>query len=64
MWVAERWLVPESLITASIWRGMFAAMFLSLAMTWMWYAFIRPPIFGKKNYNRYANSLYFAVIKG
>jgi hypothetical protein len=64
VWVAERWLVPESLITASIWRGMFAAMFLSLAMTWMWYAFIRPPIFGKKNYNRYANSLYFAVIKG
>jgi hypothetical protein len=64
VWVAEHWLVPESLITAPIWRGMFAAMFLSLAMTWMWYAFIRPPIFGRKNYNRYYNALYYLVVKG
>ncbi len=45
VWVAEHWLVPESSITGPIWRGMFAALFLALAMTWMWYAFIRPPIF-------------------
>ena len=64
VWVAEGWLVPESSITGPIWRGMFAALFLALAMTWMWYAFIRPPIFGKKNYHRYANYLYYLVIKG
>jgi hypothetical protein len=65
LWVAEHWLVPATvIITGPIWRGMFAAMFLSLAMTWIWYAFIRPPIFGKKNYKRYYDSLYYSVIKG
>jgi hypothetical protein len=52
VWVAEHWLVPASLITAPIWRGMFGFMFVALAMTWMWYAFINPPIFGTKNYRR------------
>ncbi len=64
IWLVEHWPVPESLITQSIWRGVFAVLFLSLAMTWMWYAFIWPPIFGKRNFQRFANALYGVVVRG
>jgi hypothetical protein len=64
IWLVERWPVPETVITQSIWRGMFGLLFLSLAMTWMWYAFIWPPIFGKRNYLRFINSLYNVVVRG
>jgi hypothetical protein len=64
VWVAEKWLVPESLIPQPVWRGILAMLFLALVMTWMWYAFLRPPVFGRRNYRRYANALYTSVVKG
>jgi len=64
IWISERWLVPESLITTAIWQGILAALFLGLVITWMHYAFIKPPIFGRKNYQKYAQELYRIVLKG
>src|ERR1700679_181217 len=65
LWSAEHWLVPETVfITAPILRATLAAMFLVLALAWMWYAFIRPPIFSNSNAMRYYNALYYAVVKG
>lgn len=54
IWVSEKWLVPDSFITAAIWQGTLAALFLGLVITWMHYAFIKPPIFGRNNYQKYA----------
>ncbi|WP_306287340.1 hypothetical protein, partial [Pseudomonas sp. MD195_PC81_125] len=33
-------------------------------LVWAWFAFIRPPIFGKRNTERYAQSLYRFILKG
>lgn len=64
IWISEKWLVPNSLITAAIWQGTLAALFLGLVVTWMHYAFIKPPIFGRNNYQKYAQELYRIVLKG
>ncbi len=64
IWLTERWLIPASLISQSMWRGMFGAFFLLLAMTWIWYAFINPPIFCEKNYRRFLQELYRIILKG
>lgn len=64
LWVRQGWLIPYSYLTEPIWRAALGAMFLSLALTWMYYAFIRPPKFGRSNAARYARALYRVVIKG
>lgn len=65
IWISERWLVPStSFITTAIWQGVLAVLFLGLVITWTYYAFIKPPIFGRKNYHKYAQELYRIVLKG
>jgi hypothetical protein len=65
IWISEKWLVPNTpFITTAIWQGILAALFLGLVITWMQYAFIRPPIFGRKNCKNYAEELYRIVLKG
>lgn len=65
IWLRERWLVPETtFLTASIWEGTWAALFLVLALTWIWYAFVHPPKFGRRNSFRYARELYRYILKG
>jgi hypothetical protein len=64
IWISEKWLVPDSLITTGIWQGILGALFLGLVITWMRYAFINPPIFGRNNFNKYSQELYRIVLKG
>jgi hypothetical protein len=64
IWISEKWLAPNSLITASVWEGILATLFLGLIITWMHYAFIKPTIFGRNNYYQYAQELYRIVLKG
>lgn len=64
IWISEKWLVPDSLITTAIWQGILAALFLGLVITWMHYAFIKPPIFGGSNFKKYSQELYRIVLKG
>jgi hypothetical protein len=64
IWFAEGWLMPDFLIDQSIWQGVFGAIFLLVAMMWIYYAFIHPPKFCKKNCRRFAHELYRKILKG
>jgi hypothetical protein len=65
LWRAEGWLVPEgNVLTPAIWQAALAALFLLTFLTWTWFAFIRPPRFGKRNAKRYAQALYRFILKG
>lgn len=55
----KRWGV-NSVRVASYSRGVFLLTFL----TWSWFAFIRPPVYGKSNAKRYAQTLYQIILKG
>lgn len=65
LWRAEQWLVPQgSLLTPAIWQAILGGAFLLTFLTWAWFAFIRPPIYGKRNAERFARALYRVILKG
>ncbi|SHN40335.1 hypothetical protein [Rhizobacter sp. Root16D2] len=65
LWRAEQWLVPRgNLFTPATWQALLGGSFLLTFLTWAWFAFIRPPVYGKLNAQRFAQALYRIVLKG
>lgn len=64
IWVQERWLFPELMVGQSVWRGFLGAIFLGLAMLWIYFGFLVPPVFGERNARKYAEALYRVVVRG
>ncbi len=63
-WFAHQWLLPRILSSQSMWQAFFGAVFLLVVMCWLWFAFIRPPIFGRWNDLKYTRALYEYVLRG
>lgn len=65
LWRAEGWLVPRgNLLTPASWQAVLGGLFLVTFLTWAWFAFIRPPVYGKRNAVRFAQTLYRFILKG
>jgi hypothetical protein len=65
LWRAEQWMVLKgNLLTPAEWQAILGALFLLTFLTWAWFAFIRPPVYGRGNAKRYAQTLYRTIIKG
>ena len=65
LWRAEQWLVPRgNVLTPASWQALLGGVFLLTFLTWAWFAFIRPPVYGKRNADRFAQTLYRYVLKG
>ncbi|WP_223593714.1 hypothetical protein [Pseudomonas sp. A-R-19] len=65
LWRAQGWLVPQgNLLTPPLWQAFLGGIFLLTFLTWAWFAFIRRPTFGKRNAERYAQTLYRHILKG
>ncbi|WP_177339556.1 hypothetical protein [Pseudomonas sp. Leaf58] len=65
LWRAQGWLVPEGkLLSPALWQALLGGIFLLTFLAWAWFAFIRPPKFGRSNAERFAKSLYRHIIKG
>lgn len=65
LWRAEQWLVPKGhLLTPASWQAIMGGLFLLTFLTWAWFAFIRPPTYGRYNAERFAQTLYRFVLKG
>lgn len=65
LWRAEQWPVPRgNLLTPSSWQALLGGLFLLTFLTWSWFAFIRPPRYGRSNAERFARTLYRFILKG
>jgi hypothetical protein len=65
LWRAQGWLVPQgNMLTPALWQSLLAALFLLTFLTWAWFAFIKRPTYGKRNAERYAQTLYQLILKG
>ncbi|ALM54088.1 hypothetical protein [Halomonas huangheensis] len=65
LWRAEQWLVPQGiLLTPATWQAILAGLFLFTFLAWAWFAFIKPPKYGKRNAERFAQTLYRFILKG
>jgi hypothetical protein len=65
LWRAEEWYVPVGgPLSPAIWQAILGFLFLLTFLSWAWFAFIRPPIYGKMNSHRFAIALYRAILNG
>ncbi|MGY0571693.1 hypothetical protein ACTGJ9_012085 [Bradyrhizobium sp. RDM12] len=64
LWFAQRYPIPWFLLSQAYWQSILGLLFLSLAMTWLWYAFVRPPKFGRRNAYRFTGAVYQYVMQG
>jgi hypothetical protein len=63
-WYGNQFPVPTFLESQTYPQAFFGALFISTVMTWLWFGFMRPPIFGRKNAHRYAHALYSHIVRG
>ncbi len=65
LWRAQQWLVPKGdFLTPASWQAILGGLFLLTFLTWAWFAFIRPPIYGRHNAQRFVQTLYGFILKG
>lgn len=65
LWRAQGWLVPKiSIFTPAIWQALLAGLFFVTFLAWVWFAFIRPSTYSRRNALRYARTLPSYILKG
>lgn len=64
LWFAERWYSLPWGVPRSTFAGIFGASFLLIALLWIWFAFVRAPIFSRWNAKHFTNTLYVAIVRG
>ncbi len=65
LWVAQEWLVVDvPYMTYGVIQGLFAASFLAIAMAWLYFAFLKPPVFSKWNAEKYGRVLFYYILRG
>jgi hypothetical protein len=64
LWFSERWYAPAWGVTRGELEALFGAVVFVTAFLWMWYAFLRPPIFGKRTYKFFAPAVFRAIVRG
>jgi hypothetical protein len=63
LWFSERrYGLPFGVSEAAI-GGIFATLFMSIYVLWLWVAFIRPPVFSVSNAEAYAKAVYRILAK-
>lgn len=60
----KKLLMPSFLSNQANLQIIFAISFVALLFNWIWCAFIKPPVFGKKNYQRFIDNVYYEIVKG
>ncbi len=63
-WYGNHFPVPTFLKSQTYIQTLFGTLFIGMVMTWLWFGFMRPPTFSKRNAKRYAYVLYSYIVRG
>ena len=65
LWRAEQWFVLTSIpLTIGSWQALMGGALLLTYFLWVWFAFLAPATYGKKNPDKFYQNLYVRVING
>jgi hypothetical protein len=63
-WFTNHYPLPWFLANHAWWQLVLGAMFLLLLLIWLWYSFVRPPVFGKSNALNFTRTVYRYLLQG
>ncbi len=64
-WIGQNWWVLKTELNIRvIFQAVLGFLFLSCFILWVYFAFINPPRFSKRNSEKYIKSLYLYILKG
>lgn len=64
LWFAQRWYAPALGVSKAEIQAALGSLFLTLVLVWTWFAFVRPPVFGRLNAKAFTRRLYWALVRG
>ncbi|MEY9220665.1 hypothetical protein [Bradyrhizobium ottawaense] len=64
LWFSQRYPMPQFLSSQAYWQTVLGLAFLSVALVWLWFAYVRPPLFGRANAYRFTRAVYRNVLQG
>lgn len=65
LWRAEQWFVLTSIpLTIRSWQALMGGALLLTYFLWVWFSFLAPATYGKKNPDKFYQNLYVRVING
>lgn len=64
VWIDQSWYAPALGIPHVILQLIFAILFLTTVMSWLYFAFVNPPLFGVSNAERYVAFVFRTVMNG
>lgn len=62
LWRAQEWPILVGPVSPALWQAMLAVVFLMIFLLWAWFAFIKPPLYGRMNAKRYTTVLYRTIL--
>lgn len=64
VWFSEKWPVPDFASSQALWQGFFGWLFLMAVLVWVYYGFLRPPVFGPRNCLKFARAFFRHTLTG
>ncbi len=65
VWVAQKWPVLHTTwFNSTLWQATLGLLFLGTFLTWTYYAYIRPPVFGYRNAGRFTAEIMRLAFRG
>lgn len=64
LWFAQRWPAPAWGVSRAVIQAVLGLGFLLLVLVWTWFAYVRPPKFGRLNAKAFFISVYRATVRG
>ncbi|MBL9070669.1 MAG: hypothetical protein JNM03_11865 [Sphingopyxis sp.] len=64
LWFADRWLAPALGFSRADIHALLGTLFLIVTLLWIWYAFLRPPVFSRSNFRHFSAVTYRSIVRG
>jgi hypothetical protein len=63
-WFSNRYPAPWFLASHAWWQLVLGALFLLLVLMWLWYSYVKPPVFGRFNAFNFTRTVYRYLLQG
>jgi hypothetical protein len=64
LWFAQGWYAPAWGWSRAELEALLGSLISLTALIWIWYAFLRPPVFGKRTYKKFAEAVFRNIVRG